>query len=144
MEQSITVDVTNGNPPTAQQPSPLMTSLLAVLEEHISNIVITQVTRILTNHTTMRMIDDGFKQHIREVAAEVVETAISDHNDEEYHLSESDIQDRIETEVSAGIENHDFDSQISDAVSSALDQFDFNDIIRSEIRDNITFSVSVD
>ena len=144
MEQSITVDVTNGNPPTAQQPSPLMTSLLAVLEEHISNIVITQVTRILTNHTTMRMIDDGFKQHIREVAAEVVESAISDHNDEEYHLSESDIQDRIETEVSAGIENHDFDSQISDAVSSALDQFDFNDIIRSEIRDNITFSVSVD
>lgn len=144
MEQSITVDVTNGNPPTAQQPSPLMTSLLAVLEEHISNIVITQVTRILTNHTTMRMIDDGFKQHIREVAAEVVESAISDHNDEEYHLSESDIQDRIETEVSAGIENHDFDSQISDAVNDAINDFDFTDVITASIRDNITFSVSVD
>ena len=140
MEQSITVDVTNGNPPTAQQPSPLMTSLLAVLEEHISNIVITQVTRILTNHTTMRMIDDGFKQHIREVASEVVETAISNHIDEEYHLSEDDVTDR----ATNAVEDHDFDSQISDAVSSALDQFDFNDIIRSEIRDNITFSVSVD
>ena len=140
MEQSITVDVTNGNPPTAQQPSPLMTSLLAVLEEHISNIVITQVTRILTNHTTMRMIDDGFKQHIREVAIEVVETAISNHVDEEYHLSEDDVTDR----ATSAVEDHDFDSQISDAVSSALDQFDFNDIIRSEIRDNITFSVSVD
>ena len=140
MEQSITVDVTNGNPPTAQQPSPLMTSLLAVLEEHISNIVITQVTRILTNHTTMRMIDDGFKQHIREVAVEVVETAISNHIDEEYHLSEDDVTDR----ATNAVEDHDFDSQISDAVSSALYQFDFNDIIRSEIRDNITFSVSVD
>ena len=88
----------------------------------------------------MRMIDDGFKQHIREVATEVVETAISNHIDEEYHLSEDDVTDR----ATSAVEDHDFDSQISDAVSSALDQFDFNDIIRSEIRDNITFSVSVD
>ena len=140
MEQSITVDVTNGNPPTAQQPSPLMTSLLAVLEEHISNIVITQVTRILTNHTTMRMIDDGFKQHIREVAAEVVETAISNHVDEMYHYDDDEITDK----ATEAVNDFDFDDKINDAVSSALDQFDFNDIIRSEIRDNITFSVSVD
>lgn len=140
MEQSITVDVANGNPPTAQQPSPLMTSLLAVLEEHISNIVITQVTRILTNHTTLRMIDDGFKQHIREVATEVVETAINNHVDEMYHYDDDEIADK----ATDAVNDFDFDDKINDAVSSALDQFDFNDIIRSEIRDNITFSVSVD
>lgn len=140
MEQSITVDVANGNPPTAQVPSPLLTSLLAVLEEHISNIVIAQVTRILVSHTTMKMIDEGFKQHIREVAIEVVETAISNHTDEEYHIGEDAINDI----ATSAVEDHDFDSQISDAVNDAINDFDFTDVITASIKDNITFSVSVD
>ena len=129
MEQSITVDTTNGNPQVAQPPSPLMTSLLAVLEEHISNIVITQVSRILVNHTTMKMIDEGFRQQVKEIVTEVVETAIENHNDEEYHISESHIDDKIESEVESRISDHDFD---------------FTDVITASIKDNITFSVSVD
>jgi len=42
------------------------------------------------------------------------------------------------------VEDHDFDSQISDAVNDAINDFDFTDVITASIKDNITFSVSVD
>ena len=143
MEQSITVDTTNGNPPVAQPPSPLMTSLLAVLESHISDLVIQQVSRILINHTTMKMIDEGFREQVKEIATAVVEAAISDHNDEEYHLSESHIDDKIESEVESRIDDHDFSSEISDAVNDAINDFDFEDIVRTAIKDTITFTATI-
>jgi Arc/MetJ family transcription regulator len=140
MEQSITVDTTNSNPQVAQPPSPLMTSLLAVLESHISDLVIQQVSRILVNHTTMKMIDEGFRQQVKEIATAIVETAIENHNDAEYHQSEDDIRSIAESAV----EDHDFDNQISDAVNDAINDFDFTDVITASIKDNITFSISVD
>jgi hypothetical protein len=140
MEQSITVQTTNSAEQVAQPPSPLMTSLLAVLESHISDLVIQQVSRILVNHTTMKMIDEGFRQQVKEIVSEVVEAAISDHNDSEYHISEDAIADI----ATSAVEDHDFDSQISDAVNDAINDFDFTDVITASIKDNITFSVSVD
>ena len=88
----------------------------------------------------MKMIDEGFKQHIREIATAVVEEAISTHNDEEYHISE----DAITYIATSAVEDHDFDSQINDAVHDAINDFDFTDVITASIKDNITFSVSVD
>ena len=140
MEQSITVDTTNGNPQVAQPPSPLMTSLLAVLESHISDLVIQQVSRILVNHTTMKMIDEGFKQQVREIAREVADDAISQHTDDMYHYDDDEISEKALDAVN----DFDFDDKINDAVSSAIDQYDFNDMIRTEIKDNITFTVTVD
>jgi hypothetical protein len=140
MEQSITVDTTNVNPPTPQPPSPLMTSLLAVLESHISDLVIQQVSRILVNHTTMKMIDEGFRQQVKEIATAVVEGAINNHVDEMYHYDDDEIADK----ATDAVNDFDFDDKINDAVSSALDQYDFNDIIRTEIKDNISFTISVD
>lgn len=140
MEQSITVQTTNSAEQVPQPPSPLMTSLLAVLESHISDLVIQQVSRILVNHTTMKMIDEGFRQQVKEIVSEVVEAAISDHNDSEYHISEDAITDI----ATSAVEDHDFDSQISDAVNDAINDFDFTDVITASIKDNITFSVSVD
>jgi hypothetical protein len=139
MEQSITVDTTNGNPQVPQPPSPLMTSLLAVLESHISDLVIQQVSRILVNHTTMRMIDEGFRQQVKEIVTEVVEVAIQNHNDEEYHIGEDAITDI----ATSAVEDHDFDSQISDAVNDAINDFDFTDVITASIKDNITFTATI-
>lgn len=137
MEQTtVQTETTQPTQPT----SALMTTLMALVENYIRDIVTAQVNEILMNHRTLRLIDEGFVSRIQEIATEVVENAISQHNDDEYHLSEDTVNDL----ATSAVEDHDFDSQISDAVSSALDQFDFNDIIRSEIRDNITFSVSVD
>jgi hypothetical protein len=120
--------------------SALMTTLMALVENHIRDIVTEQVTAILTNHRTLRFMDDGFKDQIKEIATAVVEGAISDHNDEEYHIGEDAITDI----ATSAVEDHDFDSQISDAVNDAINDFDFTDVITASIKDNITFSVSVD
>jgi hypothetical protein len=120
--------------------SALMTTLMALVENYIRDIVSAQVNDILLSHTTMRVIDSGFDQKMKDIATEVVEDAISTHNDDEYHISEDAINDMA---VSA-VEDHDFDDKINEAVNDAINDFDFTDVITASIKDNITFSVSVD
>jgi hypothetical protein len=140
MEQT-TVQTTQ---PEATQPSmptsALMTTLMALVENYIKDIVSAQVNEILMSHRTLRVIDEGFTQQIKEIATAVVEGAISEHNDDEYHISEDAITDI----ATSAVEDHDFDSQISDAVNDAINDFDFTDVITASIKDNITFSVTVD
>jgi hypothetical protein len=120
--------------------SALMNTLMALVENYIKDIVSAQVNEILMNHRTLRVIDEGFEKKIRDIAEEVAESVVSDHTDGEYHVSEDDIRDIANTEVN----DFDFDDKVSDAVTSAIDQLDFEDIVRTAIKDNITFSVSVD
>jgi hypothetical protein len=120
--------------------SALMNTLMALVENYIKDIVSAQVNEILMNHRTLRVIDEGFEKKIRDIAEEVAESVVSDHTDDEYHVSEDDIRDIANTEVN----DFDFDDKVSDAVTSAIDQLDFEDIVRTAIKDNITFSVSVD
>jgi hypothetical protein len=117
-----------------------MTTLMALVENYIKDIVSAQVNEILMSHRTLRVIDEGFTQQIKEIATAVVEGAISEHNDDEYHISEDAITDI----ATSAVEDHDFDNQISDAVNDAINDFDFSDVIQSTIKDNITFSVTVD
>jgi hypothetical protein len=116
-----------------------MTTLMALVENYIKDIVSAQVIEIMTNHQAMRVIDDGFEKKIRDIAKEVALEEISDHCDGEYHISESDIEDTVST----ALNDHDFDSQISDAVNDAINDFDFSDVITASIKDNITFSATI-
>jgi hypothetical protein len=134
--QTTQPEVTQPSMPT----SALMTTLMALVENYIKDIVSAQVNEILMNHRTLRVIDEGFEKKIRDIAEEVAESVVSDHTDGEYHVSEDDIRDIANTEVN----DFDFDDKVSDAVTSAIDQLDFEDIVRTAIKDNITFSVSVD
>ena len=130
-------------PETTQPSMPtsaLMTTLMALVENYIKDIVSAQVNEILLNHRTLRVIDDGFKEQIKAIATEVVDDAISTHNDDEYHISEDAITDI----ATSAVEDHDFESQIDDAVHSALSEWDFSDVVTTAIKDNITFSVTVD
>ena len=127
-------------PETTQPSMPttaLMTTLMALVENYIKDIVSAQVNEILLNHRTLRVIDDGFEKKIREIAQEVADDAVSTHNDDEYHISEDAINDIA---VSA-LEDHDFDDKIHEAVDSAINDFDFSDVITASIKDNITFTV---
>jgi len=144
MEQTTSTVQTPTVPQVTQPTAALMTTLMALVDNYIRDIVIDQVSSIMVNHTTMRAIDEGFRQQVKEIVSEVVEAAISDHNDEEYHLSESHIDDKIESEVESRISDHDFDNQIEQAVQDALNDYDFTDVITASIKDNITFSISVD
>lgn len=139
MEQTVQTTQPEVTQPT-QPTSALFATLMALIDNYIRDLVVSQVNDILTNHRAMRVINDGFTEHIKEIATAVVEGAISEHNDEEYHISEDAIQDIATTAV----EDHDFDNQIEQAVQDALNDYDFTDVIQSTIKDNITFSVTVD
>jgi len=140
MEQT-TVQTETTQPTQPSMPTTaLMTTLMALVENYIKDIVSAQANEILMSHRTLRVIDDGFENKIREIAQDVAESVVSDHTDGEYHVSEDDIRDIANTEVN----DFDFDDKVSDAVTSAIDQLDFEDIVRTAIKDNITFSVSVD
>ena len=139
MEQTVQTETTQPTQPSMPTTA-LMTTLMALVENYIKDIVSEQVTAILTNHRTLRFMDDAFKDQIKEIATEVASEAISTHNDDEYHISEDAITDI----ATSAVEDHDFDSQINDAVNDAINDFDFTDVITASIKDNITFSVSVD
>lgn len=134
--QTTQPEVTQPSMPT----SALMTTLMALVENYIKDIVSAQVNEIMLNHSTLRTIDDGFENKIREIAQDVAESVVSDHTDGEYHVSEDAITDI----ATSAVEDHDFDSQISDAVNDAINEFDFSDVITATIKDNVTFSVTVD
>jgi hypothetical protein len=119
--------------------SALMTTLMALVENYIKDIVSAQVNEILLNHRTLRLIDEGFVSRIQEIAKDVAEDVVSTHVDDEYHISEDAITDI----ATSAVEDHDFDSQISDAVNDAVNDFDFEDIVRTAIKDNITFTATI-
>ena len=119
--------------------SALFSTLMALVENYINDIVSAQVNDILLSHTTMRVIDSGFDQKMKDIATEVVEDAISTHNDDEYHISEDAINDMA---VSA-VEDHDFDDKINEAVNDAINEFDFSDVITATIKDNVTFTATI-
>ena len=136
MEQTIQTPTV---PQVSQPTAALMTTLMALVENYIRDIVHAQVNEILMNHRTLRLIDEGFVSRIQEIATEVVENAISQHNDDEYHLSEDTVNDL----ATSAVEDHDFDSKINDAVNDAINDWDFSDIITASIKDNITFTATI-
>jgi hypothetical protein len=140
MEQTNQTDTATQAVAPIRSTSALFSTLMALVENYINDIVQKQVAEIMVSHSTLRTIDDGFERKIRDIAEDVVEDAISNHNDGEYHISESDIDDTVST----AINDYDFDDKVNDAVTSAIDQLDLTEMIRTEIKDNITFSVSVD
>jgi hypothetical protein len=140
MEQTNQTEVQTPTVPQVTQPTAaLMTTLMALIDNYIRDLVTEQVTAILTNHRTLRVIDDGFEKKIRDIAKEVALEEISDHCDGEYHISESDIEDTVST----AINDFDFDDKINEAVNDAINDFDFTDVITASIKDNITFTATI-
>ena len=133
--QTTQPEVTQPSMPT----SALMTTLMALVENHIRDIVTTQVNEILMNHRTLKLIDEGFVSRVQEIALAAAEGAVERHVDDEYHISEDAITDI----ATSAVEDHDFDSQINDAVNDAINDFDFEDIVRTAIKDNITFTATI-
>lgn len=140
MEQTNQTDTATQAVAPIRSTSALFSTLMALVENYINDIVQKQVSEIMLNHSTLRVIDSDFEKKVRDIAEEVASDAVSTHVDDEYHVSEDDIRDIANTEVN----DFDFDDKVNDAVTSAIDQLDLTEMIRTEIKDNITFSVSVD
>ena len=139
MEQTVQTETTTQPTQPSMPTSALMTTLMALVENYIKDIVTMQVTEILTNHRTLRFMDDAFKDQIKEIATEVASEAISTHTDDEYHLSDDAMVDI----ATSAMEDHDFDDKISEAVNDAINDFDFTDVITASIKDNITFTATI-
>jgi len=141
MEQTTsTVHTTQPEVTQPTQPtSALFATLMALVENHIRDIVTTQVNEILMNHRTLRLIDEGFISRVQEIAKDVAEDVVSTHVDDEYHISEDAINDI----ATSAVEDHDFDSQISDAVNDAINDFDFSDVVTAAIKDNVTITATI-
>ena len=140
MEQTNQTDTATQAVAPIRSTSALFTTLMALVENYINDIVQKQVAEIMVSHETMRVIDSDFEKQVRDIAQDVAESVVSDHTDGEYHVSEDDIRDIASTEVN----DFDFDDKVNDAVTSAIDQLDLTEMIRTEIKDNISFTVSVD
>ena len=140
MEQTNQTDTATQAVAPIRSTSALFSTLMALVENYINDIVQKQVAEIMVSHSTLRSIDDDFEKKMRDIAGDVIDDAISNHCDAEYHISESDIDDTVST----AINDYDFDDKVNDAVTSAIDQLDLTEMIRTEIKDNITFTVSVD
>ena len=139
MEQT-TVQTTQPEVTQPSQPTmALMTTLTALVDNYIRDLVTAQVNDILLNHRTLRLIDEGFVSRIQEIAKDVAEDVVSTHVDDEYHISEDAINDMA---VSA-LEDHDFDDKINEAVNDAINEFDFEDIVRTAIKDSVTFTATI-
>lgn len=138
MEQTVHTTQPEVTQPT-QPTSALFATLMALVENHIRDIVTTQVNEILMNHRTMRLIDEGFISRVQEIAKDVAENVVSTHVDDEYHISEDAINDI----ATSAVEDHDFDSQISDAVNDAINDFDFSDVVTAAIKDNVTITATI-
>lgn len=136
MEQTVQTPTV---PQVTQPTAALMTTLMALIDNYIRDLVTSQVNEILMNHRTLRVIDEGFENKIREIAQDVAEAAVSTHVDDEYHLSEDTVNDL----ATSAVEDHDFDSQISEAVNDAINEFDFEDIVRTAIKDSVTFTATI-
>ena len=139
MEQTTQTDTATQAVAPIRTTSALFSTLMALVENYINDIVQKQVAEIMVSHETMRVIDRDFEKQIRDIAVDVAEDAISNHCDAEYHVSEDAINDMA---VSA-IEDHDFDDKINEAVNDAINEFDFSDVIQSTIKDNITFTATI-
>ena len=140
MEQTNQTDTATQAVAPIRSTSALFSTLMALVENYINDIVQKQVAEIMVSHSTLRSIDDDFEKKMRDIAGDVIDDAISNHCDAEYHISESDIDDTVST----AINDYDFDDKVNDAVTSAIDQLDLTEMIRTEIKDNVTFTVSVD
>ena len=139
MEQTNQTDTATQAVAPIRSTSALFSTLMALVENYIRDIVSAQVNDILLNHRTLRLIDEGFISRIQEIAKDVAEDVVSTHVDDEYHISEDAITDI----ATSAVEDHDFDDKIHEAVDNAINEFDFEDIVRTAIKDNITFTATI-
>ena len=126
-------------PQPAPAPTPAM-SLLSLLEGFLSGYIQTavdkRVAEIMQCRENLNTIDEALETRIREIAAEVADeyadTAISSHERDESHHSENDIEHLVESAMN----NYDFSNIVYDAVQDAVDNIDLEDKISDAI-DNI-------
>ena len=118
-------------------------ALTKVLSNYIDQQVDKKVGEVLAAHATMKEIDESFEKRVLESAREVMREEIDNHCADENHKDDDDIE--------SVVSDHDFSSEIYEAVNDAINDHDFEDAIKAALADydfsehfaNLSFTVTV-
>jgi exopolyphosphatase/pppGpp-phosphohydrolase len=111
-------------PPREVTPT-LIHTLLHAINTHIDQQVEEKVSAVLTAHSTVRYIDDSFKEAIEIIAC----AQVQNHNDEEEHISEDRVKEIMDDIITEQVRREVRDIDISDQVHDAITDYDFDDKI---------------
>lgn len=95
----------------------LLYKLLAVIENHVNELVERKVAQIFQSHATMALIDEKTEERLREIA----DDAIGVHESDFEHHSTDDISDTVATHI----HNHDWSHNIKRSVEEILSDGDY-------------------
>lgn len=95
----------------------LLYKLLAVIENHVNELVERRVQQIFQSHATMALIDEKTEERLREIA----DDAIGVHESDFEHHSTDDIVDTVNTHI----HHHDWSHNIKRSVEEILSDGDY-------------------
>jgi len=114
-------DTTNPTPATPNEllseNHDLLYKLLAVIENHVNELVEKKVNDIMQSHATMALIDEKTEERLREIAKDLMD----EHETDYEHHSTDDIVDTVATHIS----HHDFSDQIRRTVDECMSDGDY-------------------
>lgn len=115
----------------------LLQTLLAVFNQHIKDIVNKELTAALQNASTLALMDEKLEEKMRVIAQDAASNAVKDHEFEECHHDEDDVDGFIATYLRRHdyVDGGNIDDKISDAVDEKLGETDFDDYITESTLD---------
>jgi hypothetical protein len=103
----------------------LLETILSAINTHIDQQVEAKLNAVMQSHTTMKQIDESFRDAIGEIAMEKVQ----EHDEVVHHLTDDSVReildDSVQQEVRNQLRDHDFSNQLHDAITD----YDFDDKI---------------
>lgn len=112
------------NTPTPATPNELLSEnhdllykLLAVIENHVNELVQKKVNEIFESHATLTLISDATEFRLKEIVTELIDEHESDND----HPSRDDISDDIATHIA----HTNFDELVRGAVETLLSDGDY-------------------
>lgn len=95
----------------------LLYKLLAVIENHVNELVQKKVNDIFESHATLTLISDATEFRLKEIVTELVDEHIGDYD----HPTNDDVSDLIATHIN----HYNFDDQIRKSVEEIISDGDY-------------------
>jgi len=116
---------TNTTPATPATPafSTLLDTILNAINTHINLQVEAKLNNVMQAHTTMKQIDESFKEAIEKIAMEKVQ----EHDEAVHHLTDDSVREIMDDVIVEQVRREVRDADISDQIYDAITDYDFDD-----------------
>lgn len=124
MNQSTQTEITAVEQAETNEPQPtLIHTILHAINTHIDKQVDAKVSAVLQAHSTVKYIDESFREEIKEIAMEKV----TEHDEVVHHLTEDSVKEIMDDIITEQVRREVRDIDISDQVHDAITDYDFDD-----------------